>query len=208
MATDKANQHEAEPIDSASIEAIVASHGGGRSSLIAVLGDIQAQYRYLPEDIVVLDMQEVDKMFHSRYNAKAKKYLYRIWNDRFHNPFYRKYACHIPNCLDIDSMRQAARFLIGEHDYTSFTTLKSKKKSKVRRVYSIDIEIKDKIIDIIFYGNGFLYNMVRIMTGTLIEVGLGKISPDAMENILSGKDRSLAGYTAPSNGLFLYEVEY
>ncbi|HHV30754.1 tRNA pseudouridine(38-40) synthase TruA [Acetivibrio mesophilus] len=165
-------------------------------------------YRYLPEDIVVLDMQEVDKMFHSRYNAKAKKYLYRIWNDRFHNPFYRKYACHIPNCLDIDSMRQAARFLIGEHDYTSFTTLKSKKKSKVRRVYSIDIEIKDKIIDIIFYGNGFLYNMVRIMTGTLIEVGLGKISPDAMENILSGKDRSLAGYTAPSNGLFLYEVEY
>ncbi|HOM02010.1 MAG TPA: tRNA pseudouridine(38-40) synthase TruA [Acetivibrio sp.] len=165
-------------------------------------------YRYLPEDIVVLDMQEVDEKFHSRYNAKAKKYLYRIWNERLHNPFYRKYTCHIPEALDIDLMQAAARYLVGEHDYTSFTSLKSKKKSKVKKVYSIDIDKKDKIIDIMFYGNGFLYNMVRIMAGTLIEVGLGKISPDSMENILKGKDRSLAGYTAPSNGLFLYDVEY
>lgn len=133
-------------------------------------------YRYLPEDILIPDMQEVDERFHSRYNAKAKKYLYRIWNDKFHNPFYRKYTCHIPDCLDIDLMRAAARYLVGEHDYTSFTSLKSKKKSKVKKVYSIDIEMKDKMIDILFYGNGFLYNMVRIMTGTLIEVGLGKIS--------------------------------
>ncbi len=165
-------------------------------------------YRYLPEDILIPDMQEVDERFHSRYNAKAKKYLYRIWNDKFHNPFYRKYTCHIPDCLDIDLMRAAARYLVGEHDYTSFTSLKSKKKSKVKKVYSIDIEMKDKMIDILFYGNGFLYNMVRIMTGTLIEVGLGKISPDSVESILRGKDRSLAGYTAPSNGLFLYDVEY
>lgn len=165
-------------------------------------------YRYLPEDIVVTDLQEVDEKFHSRYNARAKKYIYRIWNDRFHNPFFRKYSWHISQDLNIDLMREAAQYLLGEHDYTSFTTLKSKKKSKVRKLYSIDIEKENKMVNIVFYGNGFLYNMVRIMTGTLIEVGLGRVEPQRVNDILSGMDRSLAGPTAPPNGLILYDVEY
>ena len=130
--------------------------------------------RYLPKDIVISDMREVKERFHSRYNAKAKKYLYRIWNGRFHDPFFGKYSYHISREMNIDLMRQAGNNLVGEHDFTSFTTLKSKKKSKVRKVYSIDIDKRGDMVEIMFYGKGFLYNMVRIMTGTLIEVGLEK----------------------------------
>jgi len=165
-------------------------------------------YRYLPEDIVVLDMQEVDEKFHSRYNAKAKKYLYRIWNGKYHNPFLGKYSYHISQEINVDLMRKAGNHLVGEHDFTSFTTLKSKKKSKVKKIYSIDIDKRDNMIEIMFYGNSFLYNMVRIITGTLIEVGLEKIEPDTVPDILKGMDRSLAGPTVPPNGLVLYDVEY
>ncbi|NLP13620.1 MAG: tRNA pseudouridine(38-40) synthase TruA [Clostridium sp.] len=164
--------------------------------------------RYLPKDIVISDMREVKERFHSRYNAKAKKYLYRIWNGRFHDPFFGKYSYHISREMNIDLMRQAGNNLVGEHDFTSFTTLKSKKKSKVRKVYSIDIDKRGDMVEIMFYGKGFLYNMVRIMTGTLIEVGLEKIKPDSMADILKGMDRSLAGPTVPPHGLVLYEVEY
>jgi tRNA pseudouridine38-40 synthase len=164
--------------------------------------------RYLPKDIVISDMCEVGERFHARYNAKAKKYLYRIWNEKYHNPFFGKYSYHISQEMNIDLMRKAGNNLVGEHDFTSFTTLKSKKKSKVRKVYSIDIDKWDGMVDILFYGNGFLYNMVRIITGTLIEVGLEKIEPDSVLNILKAMDRSLAGPTVLPNGLVLYEVEY
>lgn len=165
-------------------------------------------YKYLPEDIVVTDASEVDKMFHSRHHVKGKKYLYRIWNSKRHNPFMRKHCTHIPEPLDIRLMRNAAEHLVGRHDFSSFTTLKSKNKSKEREIFSIDIEKENELMNIVFYGNGFLYNMVRIMSGTLIEVGAGRISPDSIPKILSKKDRSLAGPTAPSTGLILYDVEY
>lgn len=165
-------------------------------------------YNYLPEDIVVVDVEEVDGKFHSRYHAKGKKYLYRIWNSRFHNPFLRKYCTHVAEPLDINLMRNAAKYLVGKHDFTSFTSLKSKKKSMVRELFSIEIQKENEIIDILFHGDGFLYNMVRIMAGTLIEVGAGRMNADSIPEILEKRDRSLSGPKAPYTGLILYDVEY
>lgn len=165
-------------------------------------------YKYLPEDIVVKSIEEVDERFHTRYNAKSKKYLYRIWNDTYHDVFTNRYFYHEANILDIDAMNRAVAYLVGEHDFSSFTTLKSKKKSMVREIYSIDINKEQKMIDIMFCGNGFLYNMVRIIAGTLIDVGLGKINVYDVKTILDSRDRSQAGPTAPAKGLFLLEVEY
>jgi len=165
-------------------------------------------YKFLPEDIVVIEAKEVDNRFHSRYNVKGKKYLYRIWNSKRHNPFMRKHCTHIAEPLDIRLMRNAAKHFLGKQDFTSFTSLKSKKKSKERELFSIDIKKDNEIMDIIFHGDGFLYNMVRIIAGTLIEVGQGRISADSIPNLFNKKDRSLAGPTAPSSGLILYDVEY
>jgi len=162
----------------------------------------------LPNDIVIMSAEIVDESFHSRHDAKSKKYLYRIWNSEFNNPFLDRYCIHITEKLDINAMKIASEYLIGEHDFSSFTTLKSKKKSKVRTIYSIDFNVNNELIEIIFSGNGFLYNMVRVICGTLLDVGLGKISSDFINEILSKKDRGFAGYTAPAKALFLYEVEY
>lgn len=162
----------------------------------------------LPNDIVIMSADIVDQSFHSRLNAKGKKYLYRIWNSKFNNPFLDRYCIHINEKLDIEAMKIAAGYLIGEHDFSSFTTLKSKKKSKIRTIYSIDFNVENELIEIIFHGNGFLYNMVRIISGTLLDIGLGKNSPDSMNEILGKEDRNSAGYTAPAKGLFLYAVEY
>ncbi len=165
-------------------------------------------YKYLPEDIVVTNANEVDMMFHSRHHVKGKKYLYRIWNSKRHNPFMRKHCTHISEPLDIRLMREAAAYFIGRHDFSSFSSLKSKNKSKEREMFSVDIEKKNELMDIIFYGNGFLYNMVRIMAGTLIEVGVGRIKSSSMPEILAKRDRTTAGPTAPTSGLILYDVEY
>lgn len=162
----------------------------------------------LPNDIVIISAESVKTDFHARLNAKGKKYLYRIWNSNFNNPFLDRYCIHVIENLDINAMKAASEHLIGEHDFTSFTTLKGKKKSKVRTIYSIDFNTDKELIEIMFHGNGFLYNMVRIICGTLIDAGLGKISPDEVNQILNKKDRRFAGYTAPAKGLFLYEVEY
>ncbi|NLD48026.1 MAG: tRNA pseudouridine(38-40) synthase TruA [Clostridiaceae bacterium] len=165
-------------------------------------------YEYLPEDIVITEAEEVDKLFHSRYNAKRKKYMYRIWNGKFHNPFMRKYTYHIAKKLDINLMNKASAHLIGEKDFSSFTSLKAKKKSMVREIYSIDISCDNRFVDIIYYGNGFLYNMARIITGTLIETGLGRMEPDYVKKVLEKRDRTLAGPKVPSHGLVLLDVEY
>ncbi|SHG95316.1 tRNA pseudouridine(38-40) synthase TruA [Tepidibacter thalassicus] len=165
-------------------------------------------YRYLPEDIVITNVDEVEERFHSRYNVVSKKYMYKIYNNEYHNPFLRKYTVHIPKKLDLELMKKASSFLIGEHDFTSFRSSKSKKKSNIRIIYSIEIIKKDKLIEIIVHGNGFLYNMVRIIVGTLIEVGLKNIQPEYVNHILLSKDRKLAGPTAPAKGLYLLEVKY
>lgn len=163
---------------------------------------------YLPEDIVVMSAEEVEERFHSRYNVKSKTYVYKIDNNEYPSPFNRKYRTHIPKKLDIKKMKDASKFLLGEHDFSSFVSSKSKKKSNVRTIYSIEINSKDGNIDIYVKGNGFLHNMVRIIVGTLVDVGLGKIDPEQMKNLLLAKKRTLASDTAPAKGLALLDVKY
>lgn len=164
--------------------------------------------RYLPEDIGIIAVSDVDHRFHSRLNAVSKKYLYRIITDDMPCVFERKYVYRCPCSLNIEAMRQAASLLEGRHDFKAFSSVKRTKKSTVREIYSIDIYSCEREIRMMFHGNGFLYNMVRIMAGTLIEVGMGKRSPGEITDILEGRNREYAGMTAEPQGLFLYEVEY
>ena len=165
-------------------------------------------YEYLPEDIVITNIKEVDERFHSRYNAKSKVYLYKIYNNKFHDPFLRRYTTHIPKKLDIELMKEASKYFIGEHDFTSFASSKSKKKSNVRTVYSINIKEHNDLIEIYFEGNGFLYNMVRIIVGALVDVGSKRKEPQDIKTMLEVKDRSKSSDTAPAKGLYLYKVRY
>lgn len=163
---------------------------------------------YLPEDIVIKEIEEVENRFHSRYNAKAKTYLYKIDNNSYHSPFLRKYATHVEKKLDLNAMREASKVLLGEHDFTSFCSSKSKKKSNVRRIDSISIQEQNGIVSIFVEGNGFLYNMVRIIAGALIDVGLGKKTANDIKVMLEERNRTKASDTAPSRGLYLYKVIY
>lgn len=165
-------------------------------------------YEYLPEDIVITKLEEVEERFHSRYNAKSKVYLYKIYNNKFHDPFLRRYTTHITKKLDIELMREASKYFIGEHDFTSFASSKSKKKSNIRTIYSINIKEDNGLIEIYFEGNGFLYNMVRIMTGALIDVGHKKILPEDIKRMIEQKDRTKSSDTALAKGLYLYKVNY
>ena len=165
-------------------------------------------YKYLPESIVIRSMEEVDDRFHSRYNAKSKIYMYKIDNNEYHNPFNRKYTYHINKKLNIEKMKEASKYLIGEHDFSSFASSKSKKKSHVRTIEYINIEEKDGLIEIYIKGDGFLYNMVRIIVGTLIDAGLSKINPTDVKTMLEAKDRRVSSETAPAKGLFLFDVQY
>ena len=164
--------------------------------------------KHLPKDIRILGIKKTSDRFHARLNATGKHYSYRIDNGRVADLFTRKYTTRVERKLDIKAMRNAASYLIGEHDFTSFCTNSGKKKSKVRIIYSIDIANVNGKVSIDFHGNGFLYNMVRIISGTLIEVGLGKRKPEEVKDILEAKDRSRAGITAPPTGLFLVGVDY
>lgn len=165
--------------------------------------------RYLPEDIAVNSIEKVADRFHSRYSAKSKTYRYRIYTGIYSNVFERKFVYHYKDKkLCVEDMIKGAQLLIGEHDFISFCGNKHMKKSSIREIYGISIEeSKDEII-IEYSGNGFLQNMVRIMTGTLIEIGNGSKKPDDIITILRSKDRATAGYTAPPQGLCLVEVNY
>lgn len=165
-------------------------------------------YEYLPEDIVVKSVEEVDLNFHSRYHAKVKKYTYNICNNKVHDVFNRKYAYHIPQSLNIEKMRKAADILVGEHDFQSFTTLKTKKKSTIRIIHTINIVNINGNIEISIQGDGFMKNMVRLIVGTLVEVGLSEKSVEQISGILDKKERKYAGHIAPAKGLFLEEVNY
>lgn len=132
-------------------------------------------YEYLPQSIAIREIEEVDDRFHSRYNAKRKVYLYKIDNNEYPNPFNRKYTCHVPKKIDLDKMRAVADVLVGEHDFTSFCSSRSKKKSHVREIYSISINENNGLIEIYVEGNGFLYNMVRIMQVRLLMLDIIKL---------------------------------
>ena len=163
---------------------------------------------YLPMDIGVLKVENTFERFHSRLNVKQKTYCYHIWNSPIPNVFVRKYSYHIPEKLDIKKMEQAAEYLLGSHDFKSFCSNKRMKKSTVRRIEAICFEKEGEMLKIRYKGNGFLYNMVRILTGTLIEIGKGERGPEDMKRILESLDREQAGFTAPAHGLFLENVEY
>lgn len=164
--------------------------------------------RYLPNDISIVHVERVHERFHSRYNAKDKTYLYKIWNNDYPHPFMRKYSMHVEKKLNIEEMRKASQFFLGEHDFTAYSNAKSKKKSMVRTIYSIEMNEHDGFIDIRINGNGFLYNMVRKIVGTLIEVGLGVKSADRIPEIIASKERNQTGMMAEACGLFLEKINF
>lgn len=163
---------------------------------------------YLPQDIRVLNIEQVDDRFHARLSALSKTYEYVIDNGQVSDVFSRKYVCRIEEKLDVSAMKKAAKLLVGTNDYISFCGNKHFKKSSVRTVSDIKIVEAEGMIVILYTGDGFLQNMVRIMTGTLIEVGLGKRSADSMKDIIGAKSREAAGFMAPAEGLSLYVVKY
>lgn len=163
---------------------------------------------FLPQDIRITGIESVDERFHARLSAVSKTYEYVIDNAPVADVFTRKYSCRVDEPLDVEKMREAAGLLTGTHDYTSFCGNKKFKKSPVRTVTDITITESDGKIRISFTGDGFLQNMVRIMAGTLIEVGFGKRDALSMPVILEAKSREAAGMMAPPEGLFLKEVRY
>ena len=164
--------------------------------------------RYLPEDIGAISLEEAPPRFHARLSCRGKTYVYRIWNSPEPNVFERKYLWFLEEALDVDAMRQASALLTGTHDYRAFCSLKRYKKSTVRTVESIEIETLGHELRLIFSGDGFLYNMVRILVGTLLAVGRGERRPEDMPEILRSLDRARAGETAPACGLCLTEIRY
>lgn len=162
----------------------------------------------LPGDIVVLNAQDVDENFHSRYDSVGKRYSYTILNRREPTALLRNYSAHIWYPLDIDRMKNACQYFVGTHDFTAFKSTGSSVKTSVRTVTLLDIEASENIIRLFIEADGFLYNMVRIIAGTLIEVGKGNISPDKIPFIIEGRDREKAGKTAPAQGLCLEKVYY
>lgn len=164
--------------------------------------------RYLPRDIVVKKVEEVPERFHARYNATGKKYSYHVWNDVIPSAFERNYSFHYSEELDIELMNEACSKLIGTHDFIGFSSLKKSKKSTTRTIDELSIQQEGSMLHFTFVGNGFLYKMVRIIMGTLLEIGSGTMKIETIDEIFERKVRSEAGMTVPSQGLFLDEVYY
>lgn len=186
----------------------VASFSGEFS--IPVANIPRALNTHLKDDIVVLSAEEENLDFHARYSSTGKSYIYKVYNNEIRDPIIRNYTYHINKPLDIDAMIEASNCLLGEHDFKAFMSNGSNVKTTVRRIDEITIG-KDKENDIItfyFKGNGFLYNMVRIIVGTLIQIGHGKRMAVDMVSILESLDRTKAGPKAGAEGLFLNEVYY
>ena len=162
----------------------------------------------LPEDLVVYSAVEVAEGFHSRYDVERKTYRYTIYNDKYVDLFRRRFVWHYPYTLNIESMQLASQYFLGEHDFTSFSSSKTNIESKVRTIYEFQLRQEGKEIIIQVTGNGFLYNMVRIMVGTLTEIGRGKLEPVYIQKLLKKKERPPSRLTAPANGLTLWDVEY
>ena len=162
----------------------------------------------LPEDIGAVSLEYAPERFHARLSCREKSYLYRIWNSDEPNVFERRYMLSWPEALDLSAMERAAAALIGRHDFSSFCSNRHMKKSSVRELRSVEITARDREIDIMLTADGFLYNMVRIIVGTLLEVGSGKRSAEDTAAALEARDRAAAGFTAPAHGLCLWELSY
>ena len=162
----------------------------------------------LKKSIVIKTAQQVEERFHARYNCISKKYRYIINNSQEGSAIYRDLEYHMPIKLNVNNMEKAIKYFEGEHDFRGFKSTGSNNKNTTRTIYKAEIKQDGERIIIEFTGNGFLYNMVRIMVGTLVEVGLGKIKPEEIDEIIKSKDRTKAGKTLPAHGLYLVEVNY
>ena len=163
----------------------------------------------LKSSIKIKEAEEVDLRFHSRLNCKKKTYRYIINNSKYGTAIYRNLETHIPQKLDVEKMKKAVKYFEGEHDFKAFRASGTSSKSSVRKIYKAEVkEMPNEKIYIELTGNGFLYNMVRIISGTLVEVGLNNIEPEDIPKIIEAKNRQMAGKTLPPQGLFLMKVEY
>lgn len=162
----------------------------------------------IKKSIVIKKAEEVEENFHSRYCCKEKTYRYIINNSESGTAIYRNLEYHIPQKLNVEEMKKAIKYFEGEHDFKAFKSSGTSSKSSVRTIYKAEIKQENDRIIIELTGNGFLYNMVRIISGTLVEVGLGKIKQEEIPDIINTKDRTLAGKTLPPQGLYLVKVEY
>ena len=162
----------------------------------------------LKKSIVIKDAEEVEERFHSRYSVKEKTYRYTINNSKYGTALYRDMEYHFPIKLDVKKMEEGVKFFEGEHDFAAFKASGTSSKSSVRKIYKAEVFEDDERIYIELTGNGFLYNMVRIIAGTLLDVGMEKIKPEEIRDIIDSKDRSRAGKTLPPSGLCLIKVNY
>lgn len=162
----------------------------------------------LPDDIAVVKAEVVEDIFHARFDATAKEYRYFVSRSTQKDPFRKNYMYNFPFPLDLELIKQAIPHLLGTHDFTSFCSAKTEVVDKVRTIHEIELYEEGDVLVFRFRGNGFLYNMIRILMGTLLEIGNGKLISSMVPEILQSKDRSAAGRTVPGQGLYLWEVEY
>ncbi|MBP7222272.1 MAG: tRNA pseudouridine(38-40) synthase TruA [Sedimentibacter sp.] len=162
----------------------------------------------LPRDIRILESIDVHPDFNARFDALDKTYMYQIYNDRVNNPFYARYSCFVPQILNMDKMEEGLKLIEGTHDFKAFMASGSNVKTTVRTVYNAKLLKEGNLLKIYIKGNGFLYNMVRIIAGTLIDTGKGLTDISCIEKALEDKDRTVLGQTAPPEGLFLMDVNY
>lgn len=163
---------------------------------------------HLPEDIRILRSYAVPEEFHARFSAKQKTYRYSIYVSSTTIPYYESFATRVHEKVNVENMKKASSHLLGEHDFTSFCASSTETENKVRTIYSIDMKQREQVIEFTICGNGFLYNMVRIIVGTLLDVGKGKKASEDILAILQAKDRTKAGKTMPAKGLVLLNVQY
>ena len=162
----------------------------------------------MKKSIVIKSAEEVDEKFHSRYSVKSKTYRYIINNSENGTAIYRGLEYHVPMKLDYEKMNEAIKYFIGEHDFKAFKASGTSSKSSVRKILDGNVRKEGERVIIEVTGTGFLYNMVRIISGTLLDVGLGKIKPEDIPSIIESKDRTKAGKTLPAHGLYLLQVNY
>ncbi len=163
---------------------------------------------HLPDDIAVFGCKEVTDDFHARYSCTGKNYIYKIYDNPYRNPFYNRYALHVKRPIDVDLLNRAAAGFVGKHDFSGFCSTGSSVKDTVRNVSAATVKREDDMVIFSVTADGFLYNMVRIMVGTLLYVNEGKISADEIPQIIESMDRSRAGKTAAAHGLYLNKVNY
>lgn len=178
------------------------------SSKIAIRGLLRGCNDLLPNDISFLSCEEVSEEFHSRFDCKYKEYIYLIHNSESKNPFTDDLQLHYRRPINIDLLKEASKHYIGTHDFRSFSSVKDDNIDTIRTIYDFNIESYGNLVKVLVKGNGFLYNMVRILVGTLLDVNEGYISPNQIPEIIAAKNRLKAGRTAIAHGLYLNRVYY